>query len=138
MTDIDKVLAEHRESTMPAWKGACAADGDDFPMLGIPNGLGTMNDAVLAVAEWTARGELLKKVEAERDELDTAWKDALNRLVARTRERDALRTALESFICLGHQGNPHQERCGGAWGYEEPNTWNSICVRAREALGEKS
>ena len=33
MTDIDKVLADHRESTMPAWKGACAADGDDFPCL---------------------------------------------------------------------------------------------------------
>lgn len=33
VTDIDKVLADHRESTMPAWKGACAADGDDFPCL---------------------------------------------------------------------------------------------------------
>ena len=51
---------------------------------------------------------------------------------------EAQRDALETFICLGHQGNPQQERCGGAWGYEEPNTWNSICVRAREALGGKS
>lgn len=97
-----------------------------------------ITDLLAGIATLAAERDQWKSMlESERDEQGRAWaKDvAMTELRA---QRDALRAALEAFICLGHQGNPQQERCGGAWGYEEPNTWNSICVRAREALGGKS
>ncbi len=49
-------------------------------------------------------------------------------------EVTTLRTALETYVCLGHQGNPDNERCGQAWGYSDDSIINSLCERAREAL----